>query len=422
MKRLLVLVAFILVVLGALGGAAYMIFGSEASAPRKPVTAVSVDVPEDALGDDTSRPLDRSTAGPAPESASATPPNDSTTTPNDREPRADTEATRPDRTNPEVTKTPDPDSTEPAKPDSDRPERAVTPGKSHDAQVTLSGRVSDEGGSVVAGAAIMLNYLAPQGGTETRGRSAGLARSLSIAATDNEGAYTANIKLTFPGENQALTVTLFAQAGNGLKSAEMTVELNPGEERDGLDFVLPLGGELIGQVVNQRLEAMSGVTVTAQLEGGRKTDIFKCVSDSQGSFFFNGLAPGAYRISAAADGFQTASDALMVEVVSGQTVNMPEALQMKPLTAIRVRLVSADSQPRGPVTATFTTSSGKNVTVKAVADADGYALISSPPEDAVEAVFSANGYEPSNPVAVSVIADDHVDVGEVSLTPKLERD
>ena len=99
---------------------------------------------------------------------------------------------------------------------------------------------------------------------------------------------------------------------------------------------------------------------------------------------------------------------------------MNDAVKMKPNTALKVRLTATEGQPSGAVAVTFYNADGKSTKVAAKADGQGNALISGVPEDAVEMVIQVRGYQATERIAVSVIKDDHNDLGELSLLPETD--
>lgn len=418
MKRLLVIAAFMVVVLGALGGGVYYFMQGETASPRKPVVAKEAALEPEVVRDNSDGPLGANDR----ENPDGTIVDDGTDPDKpvqpdvppdkpDREPvNPDGTPVKPDRTNPGTR--PDSGATNPEVPEpAPLPEIVPTEGL-----VTLAGRVIDDTGEPLAGAGVMLVYNQPVT-RESRGQTPASMQKVSVAATDNDGYYRSNVKLVFPSEEGELEIQVWAQTNNGLRSTEDVSErVRIGETYENIDLTVPRGSELMGQVVNQRFEALASVTVFAQLVDAKDQPL-RATTDENGAFHFAALKPGSYQVFAVAEGYQPDGEIQVVEVASGQTNNMSTPVKMKPLTALKVRLTATEGQPKGPFTVVFYNGDGKTTNAGAKADAQGNALISGVPTDAIEMVIKCRGYQESARIPVSVIEDDHNDLGEIQLVP-----
>jgi hypothetical protein len=408
MKRVVVIAAFVLVVLAAFAGGAYMIFTAEKTEPRRPAVSSARDVSDDAFRDDSTPLRAPEKQDPQPDtppvSADDPAPPPDTRTPPDPTPPPDKPPVRTeDKTRDADTTRVNPDGTE---------VREVP--AAAEAEVTVSGRVTDDMGSPVANAAIMLNHTAPQGGTGRRGRDAGLMRFVAVSNTDDNGFYSATVKLTFPGPSTAMSVSAHAVLNSRLRSPELALEVEPGGTYDGVDFEIPRGASIRGRVVNHRLEPLAGAKVMLQLTEG-KTEALNATADEHGEFAIHGIGPGEYRLIPAAEAYQPDGDLPIVTVNSGEELELASDLRLKPMTALKLRLTSDGGQPSGRFTAVFRNADGKETRASGSADGDGNVLLAGVPHDAIELVIEMAGYEKTLPVVVSVVPDDHTDIGEITL-------
>lgn len=427
MKRLLVIGAFVVVLLGVMAGGAYLYLRGDTTGARKPVVAKEADLLPDAPKDNSGGPLgsgdDASPDGGESDGGAS---DSGETTESGETGTSDNTPVKPDHdpAKPEPTETPNSPKGDVTKPNPDgtdapeQPEIIPTEGL-----VTLAGRVVNDIGEPIAGAGLTLDYTVPVT-RESRGRTPTKNSSMSFAATDNDGFYRANLKLVFPSEEGELEVQVYAGSGNGLRSTEnrsLTVKI--GGTYEHVDFTVPRGGALMGQVVNQRFESVAGAKVFAQWTDGTKTDrAIQSTTDENGAFQFDGLKPGSYQVFATIEGYQPDGDIQVIEVASADTVNMTTPIKMKPYTGLKVRLVSTHGQPSGNLSATFYNADGKATQSSAKADREGNAIIGGVPEDAIEMVIKLNGYQTTDRIPVSVIKDDHNDLGEIQLLPSLGLD
>ena len=418
MKRLLVIVAFVVVVLCALAGGVYLLMVDGGSHARSPVVADLADDEPDAPLDGTGGPLSDDGGDSSSDAGSG----GGTTNPVDD---GSEDATNPDGSDSGgtedagETRNPDAgDNNGDVDPDGTKPPPPVAveidPTEGY---VTLAGRVITDVGDPYPGAGIMLKYIVPGKTSGERGRSPSGTQTRSIIATDNDGFYRIGVKLVFPNETTPFSITLWAQAGNDLRSTEeQTISINIDETREGIDFTIARGGELSGRVVNHEFEAMSRAMVYAQRtdQGSRS---FTVVTENDGTFTFTGIRPGEYRIFASADGYQPAEEMPVVTVAPGDSVAMTEDVMLKPFTAIKLRLVANEDQPNGQFGVIFYNADGKASRSTAKADSKGVAMVGGVPDDAVEMEVELKGYEKSARIRFTVVKDSHTDVGEITLVP-----
>ncbi|MBZ0136452.1 MAG: carboxypeptidase-like regulatory domain-containing protein [Planctomycetes bacterium] len=419
MKRLLVIAGFVVVVLGALAGGAYLVMSTETAPPRKPVVAKQAE--------DEPAPAANSSRGPLsnPDQQDANTPSDDTPPPDDKPdkpvtPPADTtKPVKPAPPKPDTTP-PSDETTKPVKPDGvDQPDASADVNPTG-GEATFAGRATDDQGGAIAGATITLSYLVPQKPTERRSRGQSSRSASNIATTDDDGFYRVTFKLIFPGPDAAVSVTLSAQLGESQVSPDIhNLEVSPNGLHENLDFVIPRGSTITGRVVNHRFEPLPGATVVVQpmIEGGGRSKGIQFKADDSGTFTATGLKPGTYGLLGIFEGYQPGDDVVIVDLGSGETHVLAQDVRMKPQTGIVLRLTALEGQPTGRFNVTYYNAEGKSTRASATADAEGNALLGGVPEDAIELEIEARGYEKTARMSITVAKDDHTDIGEIALTP-----
>ncbi len=153
--------------------------------------------------------------------------------------------------------------------------------------VRVTGRVTGPGGSALAGVSVRLDFMAPGGGRVMRAPI-----NNTMTATDENGDFT--LEAMEPGEKT------FNFSRSGYLTATKTATLSGDETR--VDVQLSSGQRLTGVVVTEGGSPVADATVNAQTAaegmGFRTTR-----TDANGTFQFEGLAPGRYTFSASKSGY-----------------------------------------------------------------------------------------------------------------------
>lgn len=391
MKRLATIFAFLFVVIGAAMVGGFLLFGETSDPPRRPVTPTPAEVEP----------------GERPEVEQ-----------NEPDIRDDTREDTPDRTDQPPDTAPDGDE------DSPTADRSTADDEAPDnndeaaddpvtATITLEGRVRDDDGNPVHAATITVYYNAAQGDSEAP------MQKISAARTDGDGFFRGEARLTFPGRDRDVEITVQAQKESGLHSEETTLRVRADNTYGGLDMVIPRGSSLTGRVVNNRFEPVHNAIVSAQwTDGQRKGKTHKTRADERGEFAIEDMPPGTYVVTVEAEGYQLEGDPREAEVQLGVDHELSGDLTLAPVTGVRLQLMSNHGQPSGTFEVTFYNAREEATKANGRADNEGRAIVSPVPDDAIEMEIKMRGYEDSGRVAVVVIEDDHADAGQVNLTSK----
>jgi hypothetical protein len=144
----------------------------------------------------------------------------------------------------------------------------------------LSGFVTGEDGAPVAQAEV----LAISAANEVRGES------------DSSGAFSLEVAPGMAG--------VFAHKNSLSGRLEFPVEAKAGESVKGLHLVLRNGTTLSGRVHGDDGKAIAGAQLALSLESERRAvSLREGISDREGNFVFDGLAPGKYELDALANGY-----------------------------------------------------------------------------------------------------------------------
>jgi large repetitive protein len=163
---------------------------------------------------------------------------------------------------------------------------------------TLTGVVQNSGAAGIAGSLVTV-----------------FQSNIQIAAvnTDENGAYTitglapGTYTVVFSAENYQ-TATLGAMIENGQTTTlDVTLAGSP--------------GRLTGTVLNEASAPVSGATLTVQISTGTGIIIATAVTENDGTYTVEGLAPGSYSVVASAVNFQTASKGAVITSNTTTTVN-----------------------------------------------------------------------------------------------------
>ncbi|PRZ44058.1 LPXTG-motif cell wall-anchored protein [Antricoccus suffuscus] len=172
----------------------------------------------------------------------------------------------------------------------------------------------------------------------------------------------------------------------------------------GQDFALTRPGALGGQVTDASSgSALSGATVTVTGPGGNRT----LITDPDGNYFLDGLAPGTYNIvftvpdGYTADGVTQRSVAIteLGEIRGGQDF----AVTPQPLATFDAGgTITADGVPLGNVTVTITNSAGTVVGTTTSAPEGTYTVPGlTVADDYVATVTAPDGYTVAGPPTVT---------------------
>lgn len=287
--------------------------------------------------------------------------------------------------------------------------------------ITLSGTVVDNLNNPVAGARIYATY-ADFDDKRKAGRNA--LHSRSIAVSDETGTWQG--KLVPPQGRDSLSISLFADASDFIRGDQVELSVTAAESREDIQLKVNQGASISGRVVDQDFNPIAGARVMAYPGGkmsdnanrrsGRIAALKYATTDESGNFTLGGLNEGAYRMSATANGFRSGAEFPEVTAVIGVTTSLPTDLVLNRMTAVKVRLVCAERQPRGYVQAVFYDESGKQRRTGGMVDLDGNLLLSNVPDNAIEFEINASGYNATGRISVTIYPGTHNDAGEVSLT------
>lgn len=248
------------------------------------------------------------------------------------------------------------------------------------ASIALSGRIL-RGGQPVANATLVLVFDAGTGGT---------GGDFKTAQSDADGRY--QVHLDRPGAYVAM-VRGDLLSGSGSQSKIVV----PDEPAPTVDILLAAGG-LSGRVVDLEGKPIAEAVVSASREGSAPSSGFggrnTALSATDGSFRFEGIAPGAWSVSANAPGYRSGNAPTVTVAEDGSS--SPVEIRLEKGRSIRGRVVDARglgiAQAMVLVAPSGTTHSDS---MPASTDVNGTFMITAPADGPVDLAAYAAGYAPA---------------------------
>lgn len=196
----------------------------------------------------------------------------------------------------------------------------------------VSGRVVNEAGEPVAGAAVSLTQIS----TQLVGIRAMPEKPIGSARSDADGQFTAE-------EIEAGKAHLTAFARGFLEADLPPFEVETGRDVEGLQVVLRRGAVVTGRVTGTDGTAVAGARVQLVQGSGRRTPatyLGGATTDGDGNYRLEGVADGSQSFSAEIEGFQRAVRDL--EVRSGE--NRLD-FRLEPGHEVSGRVIDAAGEP-----------------------------------------------------------------------------
>lgn len=285
--------------------------------------------------------------------------------------------------------------------------------------IKLSGTVKDYASAPVANANVYASYTDSGNNGNDRSRRNAL-RSMRVGTTDETGAW--NGTFIPPPDADTVNISIYATSADYLNGEPLSMSVTAGETYDEIALAVKQGAGITGRVVDQDFTPIAGARVMAFLGGveskhsrKRRGPAKYATTDENGNFTLAGLNDGIYRVTASATGFRGGSDMPEITVASGAPTPLGTDVVLNRVTAVKVKLVCAEREPRGYASATFYDANGKTRRSGGRIDEDGYLLLANAPDNAIEFEVNVSGYEASGRIPVSVYAGAHSDAGEVAL-------
>lgn len=306
---------------------------------------------------------------------------------------------------------------------------------------TVSGRVVDDQGAGVAGAAVSgyATYYSPR---SVSGDSDGVRRRVAaqvvqagvVATCDGAGYFAAQFNIKVARGVSSVTVILSAAAERYVQKSEV-IRLNDvkeGDARQDVAITMYAAGILSGRVVDERGYPLFGVQVQATLvptesrnsrERSRRPTAVAAPAavktDRDGRYTFGWIKEGAWRLTAGSATHVAVQPGTDVEVTTGVESTAPEIV-MAAAATVRVRVLTDEGnavsdKPGTYLSATFKRADGTPVVRNARTDADGYVVFATVPADATEMTLHAAAWATAQPVALSLTGGVERDLGELRL-------
>ncbi|RDY67621.1 PEGA domain-containing protein, partial [Halobacillus trueperi] len=255
---------------------------------------------------------------------------------------------------------------------------------------------------------------------------------LGTTVTDEFGNYAlSNLP---PGNHQVIV------SAPGFSTAIGGIILTPGERLDNVDFVLTANpGNIQGQVTDLMtgLPIVGAITIVRTV-AGVPVVVASAVTDENGNYLIEGLAPGSYSISSSAVGYAITTVGALVESGQTSTVNIALSPEVGSISGVvtdeegmpilnsiieikvfdqagnLIQTVLADSQGEflisglspGTYQLSVTATNSEATTVGAIVEAGGTTFISVPlspnPARIIGEVFDAETLAPISGAVVSV--------------------
>jgi protocatechuate 3,4-dioxygenase beta subunit len=307
-------------------------------------------------------------------------------------------------------------------------------GATEDFAATIVGRVIDDSGRGIAEAEVSATYSHGAEGvsTLTRGRA---ASAPITAKTDDTGSYEIAVNCKVPQGITQIEVAVSATAAGYKSGAAVPVRsVNKDERRSGADITLTLGGSIVGRVVDAAGNPAADVNVDAHSANrdaaspsrervasrSQLSDRTKTASD--GTFKFEGLLPGSWRIRVAGDPQSGRVGAGEVLVVAGQETRISTDFVVATTTSVTLRILNEEGNPIAVsgagmrVVASFAAPDRQARQLAAMMDAEGHVTFKDVPVDALEFTVTVDGYESGEAIQVRLAEGQVTDAGEVRLT------
>jgi hypothetical protein len=248
--------------------------------------------------------------------------------------------------------------------------------------VSIGGSVKDEAGTAIADAKVFLKF--PEVGDasfrEPKAERLGFIRDLVAAKTDAEGRWTCalvpagydefSLEIRHPHYS-----TLYAVLESDDRNYVNPVprfklkELLNGEA----NFVMRAGFRLAGIVLDDAGQPKAGAEVAASLEHGYEQGTVTTKAD--GAFEIGGLAAGAIHLSASADGFAPADQAIDVKASQSNLV-----LRLVRGTTVSIRVEDEDGNGVGGAWVAADVGERTSANWRAISEPNGVAQLSGIPE------------------------------------------
>ena len=195
---------------------------------------------------------------------------------------------------------------------------------------SLFGRVIDEEGQALDDVDIVVYELAPHNKSPERDTG-------NVTLSSPEGEY--RFDHLYPGPTRVIA----SKVGYATETQDM-VTVVTGSETELADFVLGKGTHIVGRTVNMLDGSpLEAVRITAHpVGGGNRTTVIgnypPIESDSDGQFTYEGLTPGAYRLSFQLNGYAKA------EIFHGASTGDEEVVaKLEPLPSLQGSVVDGST-------------------------------------------------------------------------------
>ncbi len=317
-------------------------------------------------------------------------------------------------------------------------------GATQDFTVTISGRVTDDSGAGVAGAAVHVSHGAPASvGRTPRGESdvvrmfaRGQVSLGKVATADQSGNYEAVLKFKIREGQTQVDLAITAQS-QGLTCPEATslTGVSNEEQRAGVDVRMEAAGSLRGRVVDSSGQPVAGITVyahiTRNVQEGERTrrlpssplTLQQAVTDRGGAFHITNLQAGTWTLTATGTKHVADGPPVTVAVQSGSESVVPQDIVVKASASLKLRLLTADGEPlprngRRTLIARLLAQlpGGGTALAMGAVDENGFVTFDRVRQDAQSYSIQVQGYAKSGPHYFSIMDSQTNDGGEIRLT------
>ncbi len=220
---------------------------------------------------------------------------------------------------------------------------------------TISGRVLDQSGRGIADAevfAVILVHCVTKAGEAKR---LGPTRHNKTWITDENGRYTAILRLGSNWDFETIDATMSAELAGLAPIAVVRVErIKPDEKRTGVDITMVPGGSIAGFVRDETGNPLEDVVIFAVLRdrdtsgAGRAGTIigeqYTVRTNSEGHYRIAAAKEGVWHISAISTRHGIMKTTPMVTVVAGREAKADD-LVLGTSVVVKVRLIDPEGQP-----------------------------------------------------------------------------